>query len=56
MSLRERAAALEGVDLLDESEVEVLPGEQIVRIPKTEISATRFKMKNLEASKIEVLA
>ncbi|MDC5708422.1 ParB/RepB/Spo0J family partition protein [Vibrio europaeus] len=56
MSLRERAAALEGVDLLDESEVEVLPGEQIVRIPKTEIYSTEQVRKNFNAESIEEMA
>lgn len=56
MSLRERAKALEGVDLLDESAVQILPGEQIVRIPKTDIYSTEQVRKNFNAESIEEMA
>lgn len=56
MSLRGRSEELQGVDLLDESEVEVLPGEQIVRIPKTEIYSTEQVRKNFNAESIEEMA
>ena len=56
MSLRDRAKALEGVDLLDESAVQILPGEQIVRIPKTDIYSTEQVRKNFNAESIEEMA
>ncbi|NOI41102.1 ParB/RepB/Spo0J family partition protein [Vibrio sp. 070316B] len=56
MSLRNRAEALEGVDLLDESAVAILPGEQIVRIPKTDIYSTEQVRKNFNAESIEEMA
>ncbi|MFB9214251.1 ParB/RepB/Spo0J family partition protein [Vibrio sinaloensis] len=40
MSLRDRALGLAKVDLLDESDVEIVQGEQIVRIPKSDIYST----------------
>jgi len=56
MSLRNRAGNLDGVDLLDESAVTILPGEQIVRIPKSDIYSAEQVRKNFNAESIEEMA